>query len=229
MTEHEELRDWDAAYLLGSLSADDRRQYERHLAECELCASSVAELAGLPGLLGKVSAAEAEELLERTPPQAPDLMPRLAGHVARRRRRRRVRRWALAITVGAVAAAAAVGVVFGPGLLATTEPEPASVALELERVMPSPLVASIRLVEEKWGTLIEMECRYDAGYPYAGPAEYAMYVTDDAGDEVRVATWSAAPGQTATPSGTTAMGLAEIRSVEVRSVADGTVLLRGSP
>lgn len=227
MTEHEELRDWDAAFLLGSLSADDRRLYERHRAECEVCASSVAELAGLPGLLAKVSAAEAEGLLERTPQQAPDLMPRLAGHVARRRRR--VRRWALALTVGAIAAAVAIGAVVVPGLLATTEPEPTSVALELERVAPSPLVASIRLVEEQWGTLIEMECRYDAGDPYSAPVEYGLYVTDDAGDEVRVATWSAAPGETATPSGTTAVGMADIRYVEVRAVADGTVLLRGSP
>ncbi|MHA6694381.1 anti-sigma factor family protein [Homoserinimonas sp. A520] len=231
MSEHDELRDWDAAYLLGSLSTDDRRRYERHLADCEECASSMAELAGMPGLLGKVPAADADDLLERVPPQAPDLMPQLAGHVARGRsqKRRRVRRWAVALAVAAAVAAGAIGAVVVPGLLATMEPEPASVALELERVTPSPLVASIRLVEEQWGTLVEMECRYDAGDPYSEPVEYAMYVTDDAGDEVRVATWSAAPGQTVTPSGTASVGLAEIRSVEVRSVADGTVLLRGTP
>jgi anti-sigma factor RsiW len=227
MTEHDELRDWDAAYLLGSLSTDDRRRYERHLSDCEACASSVAELAGVPGLLGKVPATEAELLLERTPPQAPDLLPKLAGHIAHRRRR--MRRWAMALTVGAVAAVVAIVALVGPTLWQTMEPQPASVAVELEPVAPSPLVASIRLVEEQWGTRIEMECRYDAGDRYSGPAEYAMYVTDDAGDEVRVATWIAAPGETATPSGTTAVGVSQIRSVDVRSVADGTVLLRGSP
>jgi predicted anti-sigma-YlaC factor YlaD len=229
MSEHDELRDWDAAYLLGSLSADDRRRYERHLADCEACASSMADLAGMPGLLGKVAAADAEALLERPPQQAPDLMPRLTEHVARRSQKRRVRRWALALAVGAALIAGAIGVIVVPGLLAANAPEPASIALELERVTPSPLVASIRLVDVQWGTLVEMECRYEAGDRYSDPVEYAMFVTDDAGDEVRVATWTAAPGQTATPSGTTAVDIADIRSVEVRAVADGAVLLRGSP
>lgn len=229
MSEHDELRDWDAAYLLGSLSADDRRRYERHCADCEACASSMADLAGMPGLLGKVPAADAEALLEPAPQQAPDLMPRLAEHVARRGQKRRVRRGALALAVGFTVVAGAIGAFVVPALLAANAPEPASMALELERVAPSPLVASIRLVDEQWGTLIEMECRYDASDRYSDPVEYAMYVTDDAGDEVRVATWSAAPGQTATPSGTTAVDIADIRSVEVRAVADGAVLLRGSP
>jgi anti-sigma factor RsiW len=229
MTEHEDLRDWDAAYLLGSLSADDRRRYERHLADCDACASLVAELAGLPGLLAKVPAPEAEELLERTPPPAPDLLPALVHHVARRRRR--VRRWALGLTVGAVATGLAVAAMVGPGLLvpSTPGPAPASAAVELQAVTPSPLAASIRLVEEKWGTHIEMECTYAAGNRYSPAAEYAMYVTDDSGDSMEVATWTAGPGQTATPSGTTAVALAQIRFVEVRSVPDGAVLLRGSP
>jgi anti-sigma factor RsiW len=226
MTEHDDLRDWDAAYLLGALSADDRRRYERHLADCEPCATSVAELAGVPGLLARVPAAEAEATLDQATTPAPNLLPKLVDHVARRRRR--VRRWAVGATIGVVAVAVTVGVVVGPGLV-DGPPDRASVSLELERVTPSPLVASIRLVEEEWGTLVEMECRYTAGDAYSAAAEYALYVTDAAGDEVRVASWSAAPGQTATPSGTTAVGMADIRSVEVRSVADGAVLLRGSP
>ena len=227
MTEHDELRDWDAAYLLGSLSTDDRRRYERHLADCGACASSVAELAGMPGLLGKLLPVEAEELLDHTPPEAPDLLPKLASHVARRRRR--VRRWAVGLSIGAVAAGVAIGAVIGPALLETIEQERTSVAVQLDQVTPSPLAASIRLTEQDWGTLIEMECRYTAGGRYAASAEYAMYVTNDAGDEARIATWTAAPGQTATPSGTTAMAMGQIRFVEVRLVDDGTVLLRGSP
>lgn len=228
MTEHDDLRDWDAAYLLGSLSTDDRRRYERHLADCGACAAWVAELAGLPGLLGKLPPIEAKELLDHTPPQAPDLLPRLVGHVARRRRQ--VRRWVVGLTVGAVAVGVAIAAIVGPSLLASVDREPVTVAVELDEVSPSPLVASIRLIEEQWGTRVEMECRYDAGGGrYTNPAEYAMYVTDEAGDEDRVATWTAAPGETATPSGTTAVALAQIRSVEVRLVPDGTVLLRGSP
>jgi len=44
----------DAAYLLGALSPSDRREFETHLAGCASCQRSVQQLAGLPGLLGKV-------------------------------------------------------------------------------------------------------------------------------------------------------------------------------
>ncbi|HEU4807282.1 MAG TPA: zf-HC2 domain-containing protein [Homoserinimonas sp.] len=226
MTDHDDLRDWDAAYLLGSLSTDDRRRYERHLADCPACSASMAELAGLPGLLARVPMAEAEATLEQAPTAAPDLLPKLAGHIARRRRR--LRRWMLAVAVGGVAAALAVGIVVAPGLVDSVTTPPTA-AVQLQPVGQSPLEASIRLVEEQWGTRIEMECRYDAVDAYSAPADYAMYVTDAAGDDVRVATWTAAPGQTATPSGSTSLTLAQIRTVEVRSVVDGTVLLRGSP
>ena len=39
------FRDWDAAYVLGALSTEDRRAFERHLASCPECAADVAELA----------------------------------------------------------------------------------------------------------------------------------------------------------------------------------------
>lgn len=43
---------YDAAYVLGALSPQDRSDYEAHLPECERCARAVRELAGMPGLLG---------------------------------------------------------------------------------------------------------------------------------------------------------------------------------
>ena len=42
---------WDAAYLLGSLSADDRRQFESHLKRCHRCSTAVDELNGVVALL----------------------------------------------------------------------------------------------------------------------------------------------------------------------------------
>jgi anti-sigma-K factor RskA len=46
---------YDAAYVLGALSPADRREFEEHLKGCAACASAVGELAGLPGLMSKVS------------------------------------------------------------------------------------------------------------------------------------------------------------------------------
>jgi len=42
---------WDAAYVLGSLSATERREFETHLASCPDCRQAVAELRGMPALL----------------------------------------------------------------------------------------------------------------------------------------------------------------------------------
>ena len=42
---------WDAAYVLGSLSEMDRREFEAHLDECRTCRDAVTELAGMPALL----------------------------------------------------------------------------------------------------------------------------------------------------------------------------------
>ena len=52
-------RDWDAAYVLGSLGPVDRRAFEDHLRTCAECRAAVAELAGLPGLLRMVPPDEA--------------------------------------------------------------------------------------------------------------------------------------------------------------------------
>ena len=44
---------WDAAYVLGSLSSADRREFEAHLSGCPICSQSVGELSGIPALLSK--------------------------------------------------------------------------------------------------------------------------------------------------------------------------------
>ncbi|WP_205750230.1 zf-HC2 domain-containing protein [Cryobacterium sp. SO1] len=56
------FRDWDAAYVLGALNTEDRRDFERHLPTCPACAAAVAELAGLPGILAVLPAADAVAL-----------------------------------------------------------------------------------------------------------------------------------------------------------------------
>ena len=49
-----------AAYVLGALTPGDRRRYEAHLRSCPACrGEGVAGLAGLPGLLRRLSAQQA--------------------------------------------------------------------------------------------------------------------------------------------------------------------------
>jgi hypothetical protein len=212
---------WDAAYVLGALSTKERLEFERHLATCQECSAAVAELAGLPGLLAKVS----ESDIGAVPPPAPNLLPRLA----RAARRHRVRSRVLAIggAMAAAAAAAVLAVVIplaGPDVTA-----PVARQATLSQVVQSPLSADIRLVALDWGTRIDMTCRYTAAGPsgYHAPAvDYAMYVTDGGGRSSQVATWAAAPGSTVTLSGATSLKVDAIQSVDVRSVRSGRVLLK---
>ena len=64
MTTHDDYASWDGAYVLGALSPADRRAYEEHLRDCDECVRSLSELAGLPGILGRVVPEEAFALVE---------------------------------------------------------------------------------------------------------------------------------------------------------------------
>ena len=67
---------WDAAYVLGSLSADERREYEAHLETCPRCRAAVAELGGIPPLLAKLDSADVASLDD-----GGSLMPQLRPQV----------------------------------------------------------------------------------------------------------------------------------------------------
>src|ERR1700731_2071937 len=102
---------WDAAYVLGSLSASDRREFEAHMANCPACREAVADLSGVPALLSQldheqVAAMDASGRAQAaTPELSPELLPSLLATVRFRRRRTRVATW-----VASSAAAAVLGV-----------------------------------------------------------------------------------------------------------------------
>jgi anti-sigma factor RsiW len=53
-----EIRRTLGVYLLGAISPADRSALGRHLGDCAECKEELAQLAGLPGLLGTVPAAD---------------------------------------------------------------------------------------------------------------------------------------------------------------------------
>ncbi|WP_431221074.1 anti-sigma factor family protein [Leifsonia xyli] len=239
MTTHDEFTTWDAAYVLGSLSPVERREFEAHLRECERCSEAVSELAGMPGILGRVDREQAFALLEEDAPAAtatpalvgepgpsPDVLPSLL-HRARRRRMRD--RWLVA-GLSAVAAALLVGVsaFLLPGVL--HPPAAPQAAVVMQQVEPSALTADLRLTAEPWGTRIDSTCRYAhvGAEPGAHSWTYAMVVTDRAGTQHTISTWTADEGTTALPVATTSVPVAEIAAVDIRSAGDGTVLLRST-
>lgn len=105
-------REWDAAYVLGALSPAERQVYERHLAVCPACEGEITALAGMAGILSRVPAARAAELLAPAQQAPVSLLPGLL-RAARAARRRALAVTAVAI-VGAVVAVVAVAATVAP-------------------------------------------------------------------------------------------------------------------
>ena len=107
---------WDASYVLGSLSSEERRQYEAHLQACARCTAAVAELSGIPALLSKVGPAEFRELDSAPAEPPPELLNDVLDTVRARRRRSR---WMASAAIGLAAAvlAVAIAIMVWPGAL----------------------------------------------------------------------------------------------------------------
>lgn len=214
----------DGAYVLDALAPAERQEFERHLEGCAACAASVRELAGLPGLLGRVDAASVEFPPDAVPVPA-TLLPALVHEVRRVQRRRRLL---------SVAVAAAVVVVVALGIFVTTRPSgPApdpvvpTAGRVMQTVVPGPLSARLELASVAWGTRLDLVCTYAvSGYHdgQSAASTYALVVhTRDGGTE-QVATWRGLPGKTLRLTAATAATREEITSVEVRTLDGNPVL-----
>ena len=198
---------WDGAYVLGSLSQSDRRDFESHLAGCDACSRAVRDLAGLPGLLGRL---DPEVFEEGEPEPAPDtLLPRLIDAMHRGQRRRT---W---LTAGLAAAAAVVVTVGGVVVLdragsgtpeagPTTAPttattgEPANAALAMKGVGSDPMTAAVAITPVGWGTSFDLTCTYPHRAGAWEGGAYALVVHTAGGRTQQVATWNGLPGKTMT-------------------------------
>ncbi|MFB1295503.1 anti-sigma factor [Mycobacterium sp. pW049] len=223
---------WDAAYVLGALSGDERREYEAHLQSCTRCRTAVAELGGMPALLSMLDLDEVGALDDEAPD--PPLRPGVLTSVIDRAgvRRRRARRATMsAVGVAAVLTALALVVAVRPevfGFHRAPTQQPTAQMLGMSKVSETPINASVALTGYGWGTRIDMECSYgDWGQSPHGvtPQDLGMVVIGDDGSRQQIATWLGLSGATALPSGTTPMGRDEIAAVQLVSTTDGTVLL----
>ncbi|WP_337002458.1 MULTISPECIES: zf-HC2 domain-containing protein [unclassified Microbacterium] len=223
--DHARFAEWDAAYVLGALSAADRAEYEAHLAHCPQCRAAIGEIAPTLGLLSRVAPERAESLLGATDMQepAPEHRARvLSLATARAQRRRRVWIAGLAAAAAIVVAAVAVPIV-------SSQLRPPSTTVALEQVIDAPLEASVTLTDVAWGTRIDMTCDYGAeGDAPADGWAYALVVIGDDGTESVLSTWRAHPGTTARLSAGTELPASGISAVEIRAVDSGRVLMRSA-
>lgn len=221
---------WDAAYVLGSLSSTERRQYATHLETCDRCRADVADLSGMPALLGLLSADDVRGLDAAQPEPSPPLRPEvLASVLDRVRWRRRRSRWLTLSAVGMAAALLAVGLVIAirPGIVGLQSgTTPAAAQLEMRELALTPFSATVSLSGFAWGTRIDMACTYAEWSSGDEPrSNLGMVVVGRDGSRTQVATWLGLGGVTALPSGNTPMSESEIAAVQLVSVDSGEVLL----
>jgi hypothetical protein len=222
---------WDAAYVLGSLSSTERREYEAHMETCDRCRAAVADISGMPALLAMLDVDDVASLVG-TQPEPPPLRPEVRAQVLDKVRwRRRRSRWLMAAAVGVAAALVAVGLVIAirPGVfgLQSGSSQVTAQELEMNKIEPTPFSATVALSSYGWGTRIDMACSYGqwSGGASAPPSNLGMVVVGKDGKSTQIATWLGLSGATALPSGNTPLPIDQIASVQLVSVDNGRVLL----
>jgi hypothetical protein len=211
-------REWDAAYVLGALSPEERLEFEEHLAECADCTAAVAESAGVPGVLRRLDTATALRLrdLPAAAPvedRAPATVARLAGRVQRRRR------FVTAAAAAAVVVGLGGGIGGGIGVVAALSDRPATVAVTTAQLHPvgsSAVSAHLTMASIAEGTRLDWRCSYPKHGEWSETTAYRLVVQVPDGSWRTVATWSASSTTTDRLSTVTSIPRQDIRAVEIR-------------
>ena len=225
---------WDAAYVLGSLGAEERREYEAHLGTCARCREAVTALTGMPALLALLDPDEVAAIGEAAaelPQPPPDLLDSLLAKVSWRARRRRRLSWTMAAAVAAAVAAVIallVGIHPGPTVPSAAPPAKSVSPMTMTPVVPNSIQATVSMTSQGSGTRIEMICTYpkESSDNHDNDVDkLAMVVVGRDGSHAQLVTWMAPPGVTVRPVGSTAMRMDQIAAVQIVS-DDGEVLLQ---
>ena len=207
------------AFVLGGLSADEHRDFTRHLRHCETCQRESAQFSGLPSLLDLVDTHEAPAVLSGVStvvdPVGPSGTPPALLDAVRARRRRG--RWRLAAAAAVlVVAAGGVGVAVAPAVSRLGEPPTSRIVAR--GPAGSTTSVDVALVTRGWGTQVDLS---GSDLPTSGVLY--LEVTDLQGRSWDVASW------TGTPSGRTTLTTAcwvkpaNIKMVQVHTREGQTV------
>jgi hypothetical protein len=217
------------AYVLGSLAPAERTMYERHMSVCPVCREAVAEIAVLPGLLGRLDATAASQIVGgEDGPDTPDSrLPKLIETAAKIRRRDAwVRRWRMAgATVVAAGVAAFAGVGLAPHADSTTE-KPTVAMAAMTPLRDTPVRAEVGFVQAASGTEIRMHCAYESdGDQSHGPYTYRLVAIGEDGTKDQIGSWMAGEGSDLNLSGVTHFAFHDIDKVELQKNSGDPILV----
>jgi predicted anti-sigma-YlaC factor YlaD len=196
------------AYVVGALDPADRAAVEHHLETCPACRDELSELAGLPGLLGRV---DVGDVVGSEPTAPPELLDRLLHAAASERRT--AHRWRM------MAAAAAVAVVVaGTTAVAVQLAEnnhhgaaPTAASTVLTRTDPrTHVTATISAQQKTWGTAVGVKL---TNVPVGETC--SLVVTSKSGQHEVAATWKVTYEAPVDVQGATAWAASDIASYDV--------------
>ncbi|MGV0646221.1 hypothetical protein ABQE44_22765 [Mycolicibacterium sp. XJ2546] len=200
---------WDAAYVLGALSSQDRRSYENYLAANPEKAAELTELAEMPTILEALSPDEAAALIE----------PVGAASLAEKRQQRS-RRAILMSAVAAAAALAIVGGVIGATVFPRTTDGVQTVAMApMQPGQREGLTAQLAVTEKGWGTELNWSCEYTKDWA-RNVGSYDIVVTTRDGAQTVVGSWRPAGDEATGLSAATSIPTSEIDTVDIRLSGD---------
>jgi Putative zinc-finger len=222
----------DGAYVLGALSPSERSAFEKHLAECAACREAVASIAVLPGLLGRLSSADAASVGSVTAEFATEQrIPKLVAAVSHARRRDRARLGMAVLVTASIALFA--------GVTAGSARTPQTSVVQINPISRSPsrpamipmkpvsttlATAEVYLEETAAGTRIYMHCAYPPKNDHTRPYLFRLFALGPDGVSEQVSSWMAAPGEEVTLTGTVRLSMHDLTRLELRA-KDNTVLL----
>jgi hypothetical protein len=195
-----EIRHALGVYLLGAISPADRGAVGRHLAGCAGCREELARLAGLPGLLGTVPAADVISLAAESegagaaPAGGGELPPdgtlrSLLDRASGLRRHRRWRQLAVTVAVVAVAVSGAVAgsrALFPPAQRPVASARPWATTARASNPRTG-AAAIVRYQPQPWG--LELDAQVSG---IAAGTRCELYVVNTRGQEVAAGSWTVA-------------------------------------
>jgi len=213
----DDVAEWDAAYVLGALSPEDRRTYESYLASDPERRAEVDQLGGLPDILDVLSPEEALALTDLGgAPPAEDRSDNVASFSAASAKRQRRSGRAIAVAVAAAAALAIIGGVVGATVFPRTTGTVQTVAMAPMQPGSRPgLTAQLAVTEKKWGTELNWACEYTKDWS-RDVESYDIVVTTRQGAQITVGSWRPAGDDATGLAASTSIPTPEIRSVDIR-------------